>query len=88
MLVHCHKTLADIIDPAAIAKMFVSANEQRKEHACWKLQVNVDLLLIEGGGGGGLGREKKNAMSNFMLPRYAASSNMIIKYAENISPVS
>ena len=32
MLVHCHKTLADTIDPAAIAKMFVSANEQRKEH--------------------------------------------------------
>ena len=86
MLVHCHKTLADIIDPAAIAKMFVSANEQRKEHACWKLQVNVDLLLIEGGGG--WGGKKKNAMSNFMLPRYAASSNMIIKYAENISPVS
>ena len=63
MLVHGHKTLADIIDPVAIAKMFASANEQRKEHACWKVEVNVDstnrgrlLLLIEGGGGGG---EKK-----------------------------
>ena len=32
MLVHGHKTMAYIIDPAAIAKMFVSANEQRKEH--------------------------------------------------------
>ena len=59
MLVHCHKTLADIIDPVAITKMFASANEERKEHACWKVQVNVDstkrgrlLLLIEGGGGG------------------------------------
>ena len=58
MLVHsCHKTLADTIDPVAIAKMFAGADEQRKEHACWKIQVNVDstqrgrlLLLIEGGG--------------------------------------
>ena len=68
MLVHsCHKTLADTIDPVAIAKMFASADEQRKEHACWKVQVNVDstyrgrlLLLIEGGGGG----RKKYRMSN------------------------
>ena len=71
MLVHCHKTLADIIDPVKITKMFASANEERKEHACWKVQVNVDstkrgrlLLLIEGGGGGG---RKKNGMSNFIF---------------------
>ena len=70
MLVHCHKTLADTIDHVAIAKMFASANEQRKEHACWKVQVNVDstkrgrlLLLIEGGGRGA----KKNGMSNFIF---------------------
>ena len=75
MLVHCHKTLADIIDPVAIAKMFASVSERRKEHACWKVQVNVDsrgergclLLLIEAGGGGG-GR-KKNGMSNFIFSR-------------------
>ena len=71
MLVHCHKILADIIDPVAIAKMFASANEQRKEHACWKVQVNVDstkrgrlLLLIEGGRGG----EKKWNVQFYFQP--------------------
>ena len=69
MLVHCHKILADIIDPVAIAKMFASANEQRKEHACWKVQVNVDstreaafYCLLRGVGGA-----KKNGMSNFIF---------------------
>ena len=32
MLVHCHKTVADTLDPLAIAKTFASANEQRKGH--------------------------------------------------------
>ena len=32
MLVHSHKTVADTLDPLAIAKTFASANEQRKGH--------------------------------------------------------
>ena len=58
MLVHCQKTLADIIDPLRSPRCSQAQTyEQRKEHACWKVQVNVDstyrgrlLLLIEGGG--------------------------------------
>ena len=32
MLVHCEKTVADTLDPLAIAKTFASANEQTKGH--------------------------------------------------------
>ena len=42
MLVHCHKTLADTIDPVMIAKTLILQAQTTKEEVFWEVQVNAN----------------------------------------------
>ena len=56
MLVHCHKTLADTINPVVITKTFTSANEQRRgilgsSSKCWLVCLKQETTYVAGWNG-------------------------------------